>query len=83
MKYIQVYALFLMLVFCTSCVGQNKPAPPKEKIKSETKDVSTSPESDEGKFHTKYEYADSIGKSLIIQNSFPRGVLYTASNGKE
>jgi len=41
MKYIQVYALFLMLVFCTSCAGQNKAAPPKEKIKSETKEISS------------------------------------------
>ena len=84
MKYIQVYALFLMLVFCTSCGGQNKPDLPKEKIKSETKDVSTSRESDEGKFHTKYEYTDSIGKRLIIQNGFPRGgSLYTDPNGEE
>ena len=79
----KVYALFLMLIFCTSCVGQNKAAPPKENIKSETKDVSTSPESEEGKFHTKYKNTDSADKRLIIQNSFPKGVLYTASNGKE
>jgi len=38
----QIYALFLMLVFCTSCKGQVKTDLPKEKIKSETKDVSTS-----------------------------------------
>jgi hypothetical protein len=42
MKYPHVYALLLMSVFCISCGGQNKPDPPKEKIKSETKDVSTS-----------------------------------------
>jgi ligand-binding sensor domain-containing protein len=42
MKYIQVYALFLMLVFCTSCGGQNKTALPKDSIKSETKDIITS-----------------------------------------
>ena len=41
MKYIHVYALFLMFVFCTSCGGQNKTDPPKENIKSETKDVVT------------------------------------------
>ena len=56
-----------MVVFHTSCGGQNKPDPPKEKIKSETKDVSTS-----GWIDTKYEYTDSIGKSLIVQNSFPK-----------
>ncbi|MEI9810752.1 MAG: hypothetical protein WDO16_24355 [Bacteroidota bacterium] len=82
MKYIQVYALFLMLVFCTSCGGQNKPDLPKENIKSETKDIVTSTGSNET-YHTKYEYTDSNGKSLIIQNSFPRGGKYTDPNGKE
>jgi len=78
MKYEHVYALFLMVVFHTSCGGQNKPDPPKEKIKSETKDVSTS-----GWIDTKYEYTDSNGASLIIQNSFPRGgVKYTDPNGE-
>ena len=68
-----------MVVFHTSCGGQNKPDPPKEKIKSETKDVSTS-----GWIDTKYEYTDSIGKSLIIQNSFPKsGINYTDPNGKK
>ena len=67
-----------MVVFHTSCGGQNKPDPPKEKIKSETKDVSTS-----GWIDTKYEYTDSNGASLIIQNSFPRGgVKYTDPNGE-
>lgn len=31
----------------------------------------------------KNEYVDSMGKGLIIQNSFPRGVKYTDPNGKE
>jgi len=78
MKYEHVYALFLMVVFHTSCGGQNKPDPPKEKIKSEIKDVSTS-----GLIDTKYEYTDSGGKNLIIQNSFPKGEGYTDPNGKE
>ncbi len=76
MKYIQVYALFLMLVFFTSCEGQNQTNVPKDNIKSETKDIVTSSGSNE-KYHTKYEYTDSIGKSLIIQNSFPKGEKYT------
>ena len=68
MKYAHVYALFLMFVFCTSCAGQNKPNLPKEKMKYETKN---------------YEYTDSSGKRLIIQNSFPRGGdRYTDPNGK-
>jgi hypothetical protein len=58
MKYIQIYALVLMLVFCTSCGGQNKPDLPKENIKPETKDIVTSTGSNE-KYHTKYEYTDS------------------------
>ena len=40
-KYFPVYTLFLMLVFLTSCEGQNKTDPPKENIKSETKDSIT------------------------------------------
>ena len=72
-----------MFVFCTSCRGQNKPDLPKENIKSETKDIVTSPGSNEPNIHSKYEYADSVGKRLIIQNSFPRGgIKYTDSNGE-
>jgi hypothetical protein len=41
MKYAHVYALFLMLVFYTSCKGQVK-TEPKENIKSETRDINTS-----------------------------------------
>jgi ligand-binding sensor domain-containing protein len=41
-KYIDKYALFLMLVFYTSCKGQNKTDLPKENIKSETKNIVTS-----------------------------------------
>lgn len=39
MKYIHVYALLLMPVFCTSCGGQNKTELPKDTIKSEIKDI--------------------------------------------
>jgi hypothetical protein len=77
MKYVQVCGLFLMLV-CTSCGGQNKPDLPKDNIKPETKDVLASRWID-----TQYEYTDSTGKRLIIQNSGPRGILYTDANGKE
>ena len=37
-KFVKLFALFLTSVFCTSCGGQNKTDPPKENIKSETKD---------------------------------------------
>jgi len=34
--------------------------------------------------HTKYEYTDSMGASLIIKNSFPKsGTNYTDPNGKK
>jgi hypothetical protein len=82
MKYILIYALFLMSVFHTSC-GQNQTTVPKDNSKSETKDIVTSTGSNEPNFHTKYEYTDSVGKSLIIQNSFPKGETYTDPNGKE
>ncbi|RDC58250.1 hypothetical protein DU508_04750 [Pedobacter chinensis] len=78
MKYIHTYALFLMIIFCSSCGGQNKTPPKKENIKSVTKDVSTSRWLD-----NKYEYIDSNCASLIIQNSFPRGgTKYTDLNGR-
>jgi ligand-binding sensor domain-containing protein len=38
----QIYALFFILVFCTSCRGQNKTDLPKDDIKSEKKEVITS-----------------------------------------
>lgn len=41
-KYAHVYAVFLMFVFNTACDAQNKTAPPKDSIKSETKEVSIS-----------------------------------------
>ncbi len=31
----------------------------------------------------KYEYTDSDGKSVIIQNSFPRGIVYNDLSGKK
>ncbi len=38
MKYIPLYSLFLLFVFCTSC-GQNQKNVPKDNIKSEIKDI--------------------------------------------
>jgi len=81
MKYIQLNALFLVFVFHSSC-GQNQTNSPKENIKSETKDIVTSPGSNET-YHTKYEYTDPIGKSLVIQNSASwGGIKYTDANGE-
>jgi hypothetical protein len=83
MNHTRVYALLLVLVSCTSCGGQNKPDLSKDNSKAETKDIVTSPRSNDPSIHTKYEYSDSIGKRLIIQNGFPRGgSRYTDPNGK-
>ena len=71
-----------MSVFLNSC-GDNQTNSPKENIKSETKDKVTSPGSNERNVHTTYEYIDSIGKRLIIQNSVSWGGLkYTDPNGE-
>jgi len=81
MKYI--YALLLISVFHISCRGQNKTDPPKENIKAETKDIVISRGPNESDIPSKYQYTDSIGKRLIIQNSFPKGgIKYTDSNGE-
>jgi len=82
MKYAHVYTLFLMFVFHTAC-GQSQTTVPKDNINSETKNIVTSSGSDERNFHTKYEYTDSAGKRLIIQNGFPKGgSRYTDPDGE-
>ncbi|WP_461043477.1 hypothetical protein [Spirosoma harenae] len=40
-KYAPVYALLVMVVFCTSCQGQNKPHHPKDTINYTIKDTLT------------------------------------------
>jgi hypothetical protein len=71
-----------MSVFLTSC-GQNHTSPPKDNIRSETNDTVSSPGPNYPNIHTRYEYTDSIGKRLVIQNGFPRGgVKYTDPNGE-
>jgi ligand-binding sensor domain-containing protein len=42
-KYVHIYTLFLMFVFYTSCKEQDKTEPPKENIKSETKNIVNPP----------------------------------------
>jgi len=71
-----------MFVFHTAC-GQSQTTVPKDNINSETKNIVTSSGSDERNFHTKYEYTDSAGKRLIIQNGFPKGgSRYTDPDGE-
>jgi len=71
-----------MVIFHTSC-GQNQTNAAKDTIKPETKDTVPSYRSNDPKIHTKYEYTDSIGKRLIIQNGPPRGgIRYTDPDGE-
>src|SRR5436190_18725603 len=82
MKYFPVYTLFVMFVFHTAC-GQSQTNATKDNIKPETKDIVTSPGPNDPNFHTQYEYTDSIGKRLVIQNGYPRGgIRYTNPNGE-
>jgi hypothetical protein len=76
MKHI-VSALLLILVSLMGC-GQNNADISKDSARSETKDVSTW-----GWIHTTYEYTDANGKRVIIQNSLPKGDLYSDANGNE
>lgn len=81
-KYTYVCALFLILVGHISC-GQNPTNAPKDNSRLETKEIVPSPGSDERNIHTKYEYTDSTGKRLILQNGFPRGgSRYTDPDGE-
>src|SRR5688500_9109373 len=41
MKYVKLFSLFLIIVFCSFCNAQNKPELPTSNTKSETKDVIT------------------------------------------
>jgi len=68
MKYVLIYILFLISVFHTSC-------------KQSQTNSATSPGSNK-KYPTRYEYTDSTGKSLIIQNSFRKGGPYIDPKGK-
>ena len=82
MEYMHLYALFVVVVFLSSC-GQSQTNSPKENSNAETKDTVTSPGFNEKDIHTMYEYNDSNGARLIIQNGFPRGgIKYTDPNGE-
>lgn len=54
-----------------------------ETVDTETSNSVTNVQNDKD-IYTKYEYADSKGGILIVQNSFPRGgIKYTDPNGEE
>lgn len=82
MKYTYVFTLFLVFVFCISCGGQNKPGISNNN--SKTEDIVTSTRTNNPGIHTQYEYSDSAGKRLVIQNGYPRGgTKYTDPDGEE
>lgn len=71
-----------MSVLFTSCI-QNKSDLSKKNIRFDNKALVTSTRSNKTYNHTQYEYTDSMGASLIIQNGGPKGgAKYTAPNGE-
>jgi ligand-binding sensor domain-containing protein len=74
MKYIQVYALFLMLIFCTSCGGQNKTNVPKDNISKGNSSESQLKENSAG------ELAVSLAATSKVPISMVRNVKQ-ARNG--
>ncbi|HEU4470776.1 MAG TPA: hypothetical protein VFR58_06835 [Flavisolibacter sp.] len=81
MKYLHLYALSLMFAFCTFH-EQSQTDPAKANASSKTKDTVPPYRPVDPGIYSKYEFTDSIGKRLVIQNSLPRGGRYTDPNGK-
>lgn len=74
MRQLFVYALLLVLFFCTSC-GQTSTDAAKEKGRSKTNSPG---------FYKQYEYADASGARLVLQSGLPRcGARFKARNGEE
>ena len=81
--------LIIATVLLFSC-GQGKESTSdfvtKESVESSDKLESQNPQINYSSqfIDTKYEYSDSLGNNLIIENSLPKGGLkYTAPNGKD
>ncbi|MDQ8052289.1 MAG: hypothetical protein REI78_04645 [Pedobacter sp.] len=77
MKGFSISTLMLVFIVMMSCGQQSK-----NDAKTSKNDKATSTISYTG-YHTMYEYIDSIGNTLVIKNSFPKGEWYTAPNGKK
>ena len=72
--------LILAITTLYSCKQSSKSKPNTVDIKTLTSVKNVQNDKD---IYTKYEYIDSNGKSIIIQNSYPRGGMkYTDPNGK-
>ncbi|MDO6429420.1 hypothetical protein Q4E93_02390 [Flavitalea sp. BT771] len=82
-KIAKLFVLFSMPFFLSSCTGQNPTISPEEIVKPETRDTVASPRFNDRNIYSKYEYTDSVGKRLIIENGYPRGgTKYTDPNGE-
>ncbi len=75
MKYAPVYALSLLVIFYSSCKGQNRTDLPKFTIKPQPKITSR-------EFYSVTRNTIDAGKDVIIQNSFPKGGPYKHPTGK-
>lgn len=81
---IRIYPFLLILIFCISCSGDRKPALSKNNNGSEPEILSGTVKPDERNVHNSYEYADSVGKRVMIQNSVPKGgITYVGADGKQ
>ncbi|MBC8151752.1 MAG: hypothetical protein H7Z72_02470 [Bacteroidetes bacterium] len=74
MKSVPVYALFLIVVFYTSCKGQNKIDLLKDAIEPQSKITSH-------EFYSVTRNTVEAGKDVIIQNSYPKGGVAINGNG--
>lgn len=85
----RILILFLAITGLFSCKQGSESTPNTVDIETldSAKNVQTKKSSakhNENKFYTKYEYTESNGARLIIQNSFPKsGINYTDPNGKK
>ncbi|MFE3866546.1 hypothetical protein ACFX5E_00495 [Flavobacterium sp. LS2P90] len=84
-----IFILLLVLTVLFSCKQGSKSTPNTVDIETldSTKNVQTkkpSAKRNKNNFYSKYEYTESNGARLIIQNSFPKsGISYTDPNGKK
>ena len=72
--------LILAIIGLFSCKQSSKSKPKTVEIESANSAKNVQSDKD---IYTKYEYADDNGKSVIIQNGYPKGGMqYTNPNGK-
>lgn len=83
MRQLVVYALPLIVFFCTSC-GQSSTGTGKEKGRSSTINIAGSPRSNDAGIYRQYEYVGDNGARMVVTSGFPRcGARFTDRNGTE